>query len=201
MPQLSADDYQAGLAERPLSIRIGECARRLDEGEPTDWRDFFELAAPRLLRYAMTLMHQTADAEDALQATFTRVARNPRAVALARNPWAYLLQMTRNESLRLLASRRVKTRSWDDPPAASADPEGLELEERREDIQSCLRRLPADQAEVVVLKLWEDMTFQEIAALTGESLNTVASRYRYALAKLSHRLQRWADGVVHETRT
>jgi DNA-directed RNA polymerase specialized sigma24 family protein len=36
----------------------------------------------------------------------------------------------------------------------------------------------------VHLKVWEGMTFQEIAHLTGESLNTAASRYRYAIEKL-----------------
>jgi RNA polymerase sigma-70 factor, ECF subfamily len=34
------------------------------------------------------------------------------------------------------------------------------------------------------LKVWEGMTFQEIAEFTGESLNTAASRYRYATEKL-----------------
>ena len=37
---------------------------------------------------------------------------------------------------------------------------------------------------MVHLKVWEGMTFQEIAGLTGESLNTAASRYRYATDKL-----------------
>ena len=34
------------------------------------------------------------------------------------------------------------------------------------------------------LKVWEGMTFQEIADVTGEGLNTAASRYRYAMEKL-----------------
>ena len=46
------------------------------------------------------------------------------------------------------------------------------------------KQLPAEQREVVHLKVWEGMTFQEIADLTGESLNTAASRYRYAIEKL-----------------
>ena len=48
--------------------------------------------------------------------------------------------------------------------------------------------LPAEQREVVHLKVFEGMTFQEIADLCGESINTVASRYRYAIEKLRDQL-------------
>ena len=47
-----------------------------------------------------------------------------------------------------------------------------------------LQELPVEQREVIVLKLWGDLTFQQIAETTGAPLNTVAARYRYGLAKL-----------------
>ena len=50
--------------------------------------------------------------------------------------------------------------------------------------ERALRELPPDQREVVHLKAFEGMTFDEIAAFTNESINTVASRYRYAFEKL-----------------
>jgi len=49
----------------------------------------------------------------------------------------------------------------------------------------------------VVLKIWEGMTFAEIAHVLGESPNTAASRYRYALQKLSQYLQPLAEEVRH----
>ena len=48
----------------------------------------------------------------------------------------------------------------------------------------CLRGLPVEQREVIVLKIWHGSTFEEIAGVTGVSPNTVAGRYRYGLAKL-----------------
>ena len=42
----------------------------------------------------------------------------------------------------------------------------------------------AEQREVVYLHVFEGMTFQQIAGTSGESINTIASRYRYALARL-----------------
>jgi RNA polymerase sigma-70 factor, ECF subfamily len=47
-----------------------------------------------------------------------------------------------------------------------------------------------DQREVIHLHVFEGRTFQEIATLAGESINTIASRYRYALQKLRQALTR-----------
>ena len=46
-----------------------------------------------------------------------------------------------------------------------------------------------------MLKIWEEMTFAQIAAVLEESPNTVASRYQYAMAKLSKRLLPQHHGV------
>jgi len=49
--------------------------------------------------------------------------------------------------------------------------------------------LPHDQREVLVLKIWNELTFSEIGDALGISQNTAASRYRYALAHLKKSLQ------------
>ena len=67
--------------------------------------------------------------------------------------------------------------------------------ESREKVQQAVAKLPAEQAEVVVLKIWEQFTFAEIATLIDESPNTAASRYRYALEKLSRHLQPLVDSA------
>ena len=47
-----------------------------------------------------------------------------------------------------------------------------------------LAALPAEQREVIVLKIWHEYTFEEIGALLELSPNTVAGRYRYGMTKL-----------------
>lgn len=47
-----------------------------------------------------------------------------------------------------------------------------------------LALLPADQREVVQMRMWEDKSFKEIAELTGVSINTALGRMRYALINL-----------------
>jgi RNA polymerase sigma-70 factor (ECF subfamily) len=53
----------------------------------------------------------------------------------------------------------------------------------------CLTRLPREQREVIVLKIWHEYTFDEIARLLEESPNTIAGRYRYGLQKLKNWLK------------
>lgn len=48
----------------------------------------------------------------------------------------------------------------------------------------CLVKLPAEQREVIVLKIWHNYTFESIGELLDLSPNTVAGRYRYGLQKL-----------------
>lgn len=170
-------------------------ANGLAQGDVCALERLFDCAAPRLLRYGLTLVRRREDAEDAVQATIVRLAKNPQVLSAVQYPWAYLLRMVRNEALRILARRRPVFGLWSDMAGCSAGPNAVELAEREAEVQTALRRLPADQAEVVVLKIWEGMTFQEIADVTGESLNTVASRYRYALSKLQSTLRRVAIEV------
>ncbi len=56
-------------------------------------------------------------------------------------------------------------------------------------LQNALAELPAEQREAVVMRIWSGMTLGEVAEATGVPLNTVASRYRYALEKLRARLK------------
>lgn len=178
------------------SADVADCAQRFAHGDPSALAQLFDLTAPRLLRYAQTLTRGREDAEDALQAALVRVARSPRSLASVQLPWAYLLRIVRNEALRLIARRRPALSLFEGLSAlGGAETHVVEAAERQLEVQSALRRLPAEQAEVVVLKIWEHMTFQEIAQVTGESPNTVASRYRYALAKLECSLRRWAEEV------
>jgi len=51
-------------------------------------------------------------------------------------------------------------------------------------IQGALAGLPAEQREVITLKLWGDLTFSEIGEALEIPANTAASRYRYGLAEL-----------------
>ncbi|MBC5841038.1 sigma-70 family RNA polymerase sigma factor [Flavobacterium sp. F-380] len=52
------------------------------------------------------------------------------------------------------------------------------------DIKRLIEELPADQKEVLVMRMYQDMSFKEISEITGVSINTSLGRMRYALMNL-----------------
>lgn len=58
-----------------------------------------------------------------------------------------------------------------------------------ETIEACLDRLPEAQREVFVMNEFEDKSFKEISAITGEGINTLLSRKRYAVTYLREQLR------------
>ena len=182
-----------------FSCRVRDCADRLAAVGVDAMGALFDLTSHRLVRFGVTLTRNQHDAEDAVQASLVRVASRPQLLAAADSPWAYLLQMVRNEALAIVRRKRRwgAVSSLTDLLTRRRVDE-LEMEETFRAVWLALRSLPPEQAEVVVLKIWEAMTFAEIAQILETSPNTVASRYQYAMSKLAARLAKVRQEVRHE---
>jgi RNA polymerase sigma-70 factor (ECF subfamily) len=66
----------------------------------------------------------------------------------------------------------------------SVQPKFAIEDESQELLAAAVDGLPNEQREVLLMKLWNELTFAEIASALGISQNTAASRYRYALSAL-----------------
>ncbi len=140
--------------------------------------------------YQMLLLHTASreDAEDLLQETFLSLVDRGRRVTGIRNVRAYLLKVALNKAGQLYGRRssmRVSVHN-----ISLADTDATLPHDRMEAlrVQRALEQLPLEQAEVVVLKVWHDCTFAEIAEVLDIPMNTAASRYRYGLEKLQRML-------------
>ena len=65
----------------------------------------------------------------------------------------------------------------------------MEKEERRAVIEKTVNELPLEQKEVLIMKIWGELTLKQIAAGLGIPAGTAASRYRYALEALRKKLE------------
>ena len=137
-------------------------------------------SGPRLYRYALMILADRRDAEDVLQQVFAAVL-SKRTLPAMDDAGAYFRTAVRNAAYSLLRQRRTARAAAElilEPVAPGCSPAEQAL------LEQALCALPPDQREVVHLHVYEGMTFQEVATATGESINTVAARYRYALDKL-----------------
>jgi RNA polymerase sigma-70 factor (ECF subfamily) len=142
-------------------------------------KSLYEKHGAALAAYACSCGLDHASAEDVVQQLFAKLLGDKAFVPLS--PLAYLYRATRNASLNLRRDRKRETNLertdfWFVHPTGDQD-EILYL-------QQALRQLPDEQRETLFLKIWSGMTLLEISEMTEIPLNTVASRYRYALEKL-----------------
>ena len=153
-----------------------------------NWKNCFSEVAPGLLLFARQWVQSAADAEDIVQEAFVKFWRRNHNIENR----ALLYAAVRSIALDFI--RRDSRRARREATAlAEAEPSIEPQFEWEDDTQSALAAavgsLPHDQREVLVLKIWNELTFSEIAGALGISQNTAASRYRYALSNLKKSLQ------------
>lgn len=145
-----------------------------------DWQqELYEAKAGELILYGRALGLGHGEAEDVLQETFMALLK---LETPPENPLHYCLRGYRNRALnhrrgllRRLA-RELEAKGWFERNPDESPQERAAMR--------CLHKLPPDQREVIVLKIWHEHTFEEIGALLELSPNTAAGRYRYGMEKM-----------------
>src|SRR5437762_13236163 len=153
-----------------------------------NWKSCFSEVAPGLLLFARQWVHSAADAEDIVQEAFVKFWRRNHKIENR----ALLYAAVRSIALDVI--RRDSRRARREASAVGETDEFTEPEFEFEDdtqraLADAINCLPCEQREVLVMKIWNELTFVEIAGALGISQNTAASRYRYALAALRSALQ------------
>ena len=138
-----------------------------------------------LFAYLLVVLCSRHDAEDVLQTVFVKIAQKRHRLAKARRLDAYVFRIARNEVSSFISRRKRGRKVEGLDKSWLIVPEGhQELNDLAEELQAVLARLPQQQREVIVMKIYRQKTFLEIAGILGLSQNTVASRYRYGMEKL-----------------
>lgn len=153
----------------------------------------YEDSAARLVLYGRSLGLSHAEAEDVLHEVFASL------LALQERPEKpghYLVRAVRNRALNFRRSlfRRI-AREFE--AARWFESQGEESPAERAALR-CLQGLPTEQREVIVLKIWHEHTFEEIASILELSPNTAAGRYRYGMNKLRACLRESEPSELHE---
>ncbi len=160
---------------------------RLARGEQIVFAELYDACADRVYHYLLVRLGTKEDADDAMQEIFFRLARNRRKLAKVDNLDAYVFAIARNEAARLAARRARRQRGqrpFDGEELFRASASDGEARETAEIVAAALGQLSMELREVVELKTYAGLTFQQIGQATGLPQGTVATRYRSALAKM-----------------
>lgn len=156
--------------------------------------ELYDRHADTLFCFLISFTNSEDESREVLQELFARIAKGKLNLDRADNLKSYLIKSARNLAIDLTRRRQTRDRTAQQLLSApqtrifaeAADPDA---ELFREQVSEALASLPEEQREVVHLKLWSDLTFDQIAEACGVSLNTAASRYRYGIDKMRARLR------------
>ena len=158
-----------------------------------DLERLYDNHAQALFAFLLNFTRDDADTRDLLQEVFVKLARHPDLLAGVREERAFLIRLAHNAAIDLIRRRGTRERNYDqlaaDAVSLFAPAHDLDEQSFRAAMANALGELPADQRAVVHLKLWEGLTFEQIADALDIPLNTAASRYRYGLDKLRAHLR------------
>jgi len=178
--EATVDEVPSGRSQSDLLRTSG--ARAV----PAAFDDWVAARGPALLRLAYVLTGNAADAEDVVQDALSRALPRWERISRLDDPDAYVRRMVVNAH----TSWWRKFRRRESPAAeirtdavVPGPGEGLPSDERRRLWAAC-QALPADQRTAVVLRYYEQLEYDEIAALTGVRGGTVRSRVSRGIAVL-----------------
>jgi RNA polymerase sigma-70 factor (ECF subfamily) len=164
-------------------------ASGLAAGDSRAFGALYDRLAARLYRVAVRLLDSREDAEDAVQEVFASLVRSRECLPQVGDLEGYVFASLRRAAARLAVRRaRLPAASGAGLPEAVARPDRPREGSLPDDLCRAIGVLPAEQREVIALKIHGELTFAQIGLAMGTSANTAASRYRYALEKLRQTL-------------
>lgn len=167
-----------------------------------------EAHRPRLLEFIRRRVRTDEDAEDILQDVFMQLVANWSVTEPIDKLAAWLFTVARNRITDWYRKKRHAPMPRDPnddllplnledvlPDPAGTPENELVRSLIRDALEEALEEMPQKQRDVFVWHELEGRPFKEIAALTGEPVNTLISRKRYAVLFLRERLQDAYDDI------
>jgi RNA polymerase sigma-70 factor, ECF subfamily len=181
-----------GLESESGSRSIGTRETAVDQpASPIMWRDWIEMMVDRyqqpLLAYACRLLAgDHAKAQDAVQETFLRLCREDRSQIESRVA-AWLFSVCRSRVIDMQRAQGHAMNSIDQSPIADPSPDASMIAESAEQsskLSALVQSLTPRQQEVIRLRLQADLSYREIAEITGMTVSNVGFHLHAAVRSL-----------------
>ena len=161
---------------------------RFKRGSRDALQCIYEKYVVYLLTLATALLNDVSTAEDIVHDVFVSLAQSGERLRLEGSLKAYLATCVVNRVRDRIRARQRQPAPLDEANTIRSTARGPELSavcsEELQQLSFAMAQLPYEQKEVIMLHLHGGMMFKHIAKSQQVSINTVQSRYRYALDKL-----------------
>jgi RNA polymerase sigma-70 factor (ECF subfamily) len=148
-----------------------------------------------LFSVALRMLGDAEDARDATQDAFVKVYQRLGDYNAEYRFFSWIYRILTNECLNALRARRPHEPDVPETSTTSGALEALELEERRQAVQNAIAALSPDSRDVLILRHFAELSYEEVADTLAIPLKTVKSRLYTARQQLGHRLLGWNQPV------
>jgi len=167
------------------------------EGDKAAFGKLIEAFQGPVYNLAYRMLNNSGEAEEAAQEAFVRAWTKLNMYDPKRKFSTWLLSITSNYCIDQIRKRRALLLSIDEPlpphPALTSDkakgPEAQMASSEQQDlVQGLLQELPEEYRTAVILRYWQEMSYEEIAETTGSTISAIKSRLfraRKQLAEIS----------------
>jgi RNA polymerase sigma-70 factor, ECF subfamily len=155
----------------------------------------FEALVERYQRVLFTVaLRMVGDYDEAVDATQNAFVKSYEKLATfdrSRRFFSWLYRILFNECLNVQRDRKPREPLTPDIPAAGSPADLVEANERRKSVQAAILALPLEAREVVILRHFTELSYQEIGDTLGIETKTVKSRLHSARQRLAELLLAW----------
>jgi len=158
-------------------------------GDRTGFLELYKRYKHALFRFAVRMLGDRAAAEDAVHDTFERLLLDGQTISEPSALKVWLYRVVRNEALMVLRRKRECSEGQGDSVWEAETPQtAAERSDAKRLVHEALSELRREYREVLLLREFEGLTYEEIAAVTGDSGSSVKSRLFKARKALAERL-------------
>lgn len=179
-------------------MRVSRLVAQAARGDHSSYAELVQMYKDSLFRVAMQILKRPADAEDAVQESFIKAYVHLDSYNDSFSFYTWLAAIVTNTCYSALRARdwhvaqipdqileAVRVADWTEDPEASAL-----VRSRDELISRAIQELPLKYRRIMELRYWHDLTYQEVAEATDQSMGAVKTQIRRATMLLRESLAR-----------
>ncbi|WP_231574901.1 sigma-70 family RNA polymerase sigma factor [Paenibacillus sp. FSL R7-0273] len=175
---------------------------RVQNGEVEPYGQIVETFQKPMYRYCSRLLSNAAEAEDAVQEILVKAYQNIGQYRPLVSFSSWLYKIAYHHCLHIIRQRQrhnrllmlLRPQKYAESPEQAMDRHLFD-----EPLAVALSRLKAEERNLLVLRIFEEQSFAEMAAILGKNTDTVKKRYQRTIIKLTNMLQAHREGEENWT--